>query len=161
MNYNNLAQRTNWTAGSDQFKEIPFFLTVVNVPGITFSNPTIGGRNSARINLAADTVTFNPLTFDMLVDEDLVIYREIMAIIRKNIKVPDGTFEDFCFDFWIELNNNKGHNIMKLEFFNCRLTSISDIILDAQDESTEYLVSVEMSYDYFEMVENDRPTLRT
>lgn len=148
-NYNNFAQRTNWIAGSDKFEKVPMYLTTVNIPGITFSHPEVGGRNSAKIHLSGDTISYNTLTFDMIVDEDLEIYRELMKVVNKNINVEEGTFRDFYFDFWIELNNNKGNHIMKLEFFNCRLESIADIILDSQDESTEFLLSVELSFDYY------------
>ncbi|UOK16723.1 tail completion and sheath stabilizer protein [Vibrio phage phiKT1024] len=156
-NYNNFAQRTNWIAGSDKFEKVPMYLTTVNIPGINFSHPEVGGRNSTKINLGGDTISYNNLTFDMLVDEDMMIYKELMSIVYKNVDVNNGTFKDFYFDFWIELNNNKGNHIMKLEFFNCRLESISDIILDAQDSSTEFLLSVELQYDYFEIINN--PTL--
>lgn len=153
MNYNNFAQKTNWVASSPAFENVPFYLTSVNIPGMNFSNPEVGGRSSSRIKLNADTITFNSLSFDMMVDEDMLVYKEFMSIIRDNIQVPEGTFEDFNFEFWVELNNNKGNSIMKLEFHNCRLSSISDIILDTQDESTEFLLSVEVDYDYYEIVD--------
>lgn len=160
MNINNLAQRTNYIAGSEKFKNIPFYLTSVNIPGINLSHIKTGARNSSRVTLSADTVTFNTLAFDMLVDEDFVIYKELMDIISENIDFETGTYNDVYFDFWIELNNNKGNNIMKFEFHNCRLASLSDIILDTQDDSTEYLLTIEMEYDYFKRVDTPTLTLR-
>lgn len=151
MNYNNLAQRTNFIASSDKFKNLPFFLTSVNIPGITLAHPEIGGANSSRIKLSSDTVTFNSLSFEMLVDEDFLIYQELMGIIRDNVDVNSGTFKDLCFDFFIELHNNKGNKILKLDFFNCRIESIGDIVLDTQDEATHYLLSMELVYDYYEI----------
>lgn len=151
MNYNNLAQRTNFIAGSEQFKNLPFFLINVNIPGITLSHPEVGGKHGARMNLSGDTAVFNSLAFEMLVDEDFIIYQEFMNIIRKNIDLKTGTYSDFYFDFFIELSNNKGNKVLKLDFTNCRIESIGDIILDSQDDSTQYTMTIDMRYDYFEM----------
>lgn len=151
MNYNNLAQRTNFIASSDKFKNLPFFLTSVNIPGINLSHPEVGGAHSSRLKLSSDTVTFNSLTFTMLVDEDFHIYRELMDIIRENIDIDTGTYKDLFFDFFIELQNNKGNKIFKLDFYNCRIESIGDIFLDSQDETTHYTLDMTMVYDYYEI----------
>ena len=156
MNYNNLAQKTNWIAGSSEFKNIPFFLTNLNIPGVVLNHPEIGGRDSARIKLAGDTAIYNSLTFDMLIDEDFVIYQEVMSIIKKNVGVETGTFGNFYFDFFIEISNSKGNKVLKLDFSNCRIENISDIDLSSQDSSTEYTMSMEIVYDYYEIESTKR-----
>ena len=151
MNYNNLYQNTNFIAGSNAFNNIPFFLTTVNIPGLSLSHPIAGGRSGTQIFASSDTITYNGLSFELLIDEDFVIYQEIMDIINKNISVDKGTFADFIFDFYIELNNSKGNKVMKIDFSNCRIASISDIILDTTDDGTEYSMSMELEYDSFEI----------
>lgn len=151
MNYNNLAQKTNYIAGSDQFKNIPFFITTVNVPGLNMNHPSVSTRNSHRMNLSADTYEWGMLNFEMLIDEDFEIYKELNALLESNIDRNKGTFEDFTFDFWIELANSKGNKVMKLEYTNCRIMSVGDIILDSQDDATEHTLSVEIVFDYFEI----------
>lgn len=152
MNYNNLAQRTNWIAGSEKFELVQFYLTSVNIPGISFTLPEIGGRGGARLQLPADTATFSPLSFDMLIDEDFKIYKEFMNIVRKNVSVDNSTFTNDSFDFWIQLNNSKGNTLMKLEFHGCRLESIGDIDLNTTDDSLEQTLNVTIKYDYYELV---------
>ena len=115
MNYNNLAQKTNFIAGSDQFQDIPFFLTSVNIPGMNFGSPEVGGKHSIRMKLPADSVIYNGLSFEMLVDEDFVIYTEIMTLINKHINIETGAFSGFTFDFWVQINNNKGNKILKFD----------------------------------------------
>ena len=154
MNTNNLAQKTNFIAGSDKFEHLHFYLTSLNIPGMNFSHPEIGGRDSVKMKLPADIVTFNTLSFEMLIDEDYKIYREFLDTIRKHISIETGTFGTFTFDFWIELSNSKGHKVMKLNFSNCRIDSIGDITLNTQDESTEHTLPVEISFDYYEIEEN-------
>lgn len=150
MNYNNLAQSTNFIAGSDKFNNVPFFITGLNIPGININHPEIsGGRQGTLMNLSGDSISYNSLSFEMLIDEDFQIYQELMDIVRKNISPTNGTYGDFYFDFFIEINNSKGNKILKLEFSNCRIASIGDIQLSTQDEATEYSLSMEIVYDYY------------
>lgn len=147
MNVNNFAQKTNWIAGSDQFKTVPFFLTNVNVPGFNLTHTEIGGRNSIKMKLPSDIVNYNNLSFDMLIDEDLETYKELITIINKSINIETGNFGVFDFNFWIQLNNSKGNKVLKIEFNNCKIASISDLNLDTQDETTEYVLTVEIDFD--------------
>jgi hypothetical protein len=75
-----------------------------------------------------------------------------MKIINSNIRL-DGTFSDFTFDFWIEVSNNKGNKVLKIDFSNCRITSIGDIELNSQDESTEHTLTFDVIYDFYEIEE--------
>lgn len=160
MNFNNLAQRTNYIAGSDKFKHIPFFLTSVNLPGLSLNHPEVGGRSSTRMYLPSDTVNWNSLSFEMLIDEDFVIYKEIHDLIKKNIILRNGTFQDFYFDFFIEISNNKGNKVLRVDFTHCRIVSIGDIDLSTQDEATEHTIQVDMVFDYYEIENNPNYVLR-
>ena len=161
MNYNNLAQKTNYIAGSDKLELLPFYLYSVNIPGINFAHPEISGRSGARLNLTGDALTYNGLSFEMLVDEDFKIYHEFMDKIDNNINPVDGTFASQEFDFWIQINNNKGNKIFKLEFYNCRIESIGDIQLDSQDDISEYPLTVEIKYDYYKRIVNSVPNIQS
>ena len=155
MNYANLAQKTNFIASSPAFNKIPFFLTSINIPGLTMSHQEIGGRNSTKMNIGADTMTWNGLSFEMLIDEDFEIYKEIMGIVRSNINVSTGTFKDFYFDFFIEVSNNKGNKVLRLDFSNCRIMSFGDIQLDTTDDGTEHSMSIDMIFDYYEIAKDN------
>jgi len=160
MNANNLAQKTNFTAGSSAFKNIPFFLTALNIPGFNLGHNQLGARGGARGISSADTIQWNSLSLDILIDEDFKIYTEIMNIIRTNVNVETGNFNDFVFDFWIEVNNNKGNKILKLEFKDCRIDTVGDIQLDTQDDITEHLLNISMLYDYYTIENIVIPTLQ-
>lgn len=161
MNYNNLAQKTNYIAGSDKLELLPFYLTTVNIPGINLSHVEMGSRSGARFNVTGDTIVYNTLSFEMLIDEDFNIYHEFMDKITSNINPESGSFASIEFDFWIEINNNKGNKLFKMEFYNCRVETISDIQLDTQDDMTEHTMSVDVKYDYYKVIRNQTiPTLR-
>lgn len=154
MNYNNLAQRTNYTAGSAQLELAPFYLTTVNIPGISFGHPEISSR-AGKFSVTGDTLVYNALSFEMLIDEDFKLYHEFMDKVFKNVNSETGTFASQEFDFWVQINNSKGNKLFKIEFFNCRVESVADIMMDAQDEMTEHTMSVDLRYDYFKIVKGD------
>lgn len=161
MNYNNFSQKTNYIAGSAALNLTPFYLSTVNIPGITFNHPEIGSRPGARLTLQGDTVTYNSLSFEMLIDEDFKIYHEFMDRIVDAVNPETGSFANREFDFWIQIDNNKGTKLFKIEFYNCRIESIGDIQLDSQDETTEHTMSAELKYDYFKIIKSeDIPTIR-
>lgn len=49
MNKRNYYQKTNWLGGSDKFEELPFYLTNVNIPGINFNLPEVGGDRKSVV----------------------------------------------------------------------------------------------------------------
>jgi hypothetical protein len=159
MNYNNLAQKTNFIAGSDKLALLPFYLTNVNLPGLNLNYPEVGGRFSTKMYLAGDTITYNNLSFEILLDEDFEIYNEFMDKVFENINVESGTFADNTFDFWIQINNNKGNKLLKFEFYNCRIESVGDILFDTQDDITQHGMSVEIRYDYYKRNNDKAPSI--
>ena len=159
MNYNNLAQKTNWTAGTDKFPLVPFYLTNISIPGMNFSVPETGSRFGARINLASDTITYNSLSFDFLIDEDFEIYKTFYDYIYQSINPEKGTFADTSFDLWVELNNSKSNKIMKFEFYNCRIESIGDIELDTTSDETEIVMNLGLKFDYFKILNDTMPSV--
>jgi len=160
VNYNNFAQKTNWVAGSNKFENIQFYLTTLNIPGINFNHPDVGSRGSAKLNLTGDTLTYNNLSFEFLIDEDFNVYKEFMKKIKENISIENASFANIDFDFWVQLNNNKGNKILKFNFTNCRIESIGDINLDTTDDATEQTLSVEVKFDYYEIEDINLPTIR-
>jgi len=157
LNYNNLAQKTNWTAGSDKFPLLQFYLTNISIPGLNFNYPETGGRFGARINLPADTVSYNSLNFDFLIDEDFEIYKTFYKYFIESVSAKKGTFADIIFNLWVELNNSKSNKILKFEFYNCRIETIGDIELDTTSDETESVMNLSIKFDYFELIEDKFP----
>ena len=54
--------------------------------------------------------------------------------------------------FWVELNDNKSHKILKFEFYNCRIENIGDIELDTTNPETEITMDLSLKFDYFKIV---------
>jgi len=159
LNIRNYSQRTNFKCGSESLKLLPFFVTTINIPGITTDIQTIGGRGGAAANFSPANLTFNNLSIEVLVDEDYKIFEEIISSVHINVE--NDSFENKYFDFWMELNNDMGKKVMKIEFYNCLIDSIGDLSLATNDDSTENTFSVEIKFDYYKIINDKTPTLRT
>jgi len=145
----NLSQKTNIMAGSPEFNLGTLYIQRMSVPGISFSHPELGGRTGTKFSLGADTASFNTLDFDVIVDENLLVYNELMQTILSQINYEDGTFSGKTFEFWISTTDSFGKENLKWDFHNCRIESIGDLDYDYSDESTEYLLNIALKYDYF------------
>lgn len=151
MNYHNLAQKTNYIAGSNKLELSPFYITTLNLPGINLSHVELAGRAGSKLNVTGDTITYNTLSIEVLVDEDFKVYHEFMDKIFDNINQTDGTFKTIEFDFWVEVSNSKGNKLFKMNLHNCRVESVGDVQLDSSDDTTEYTLPIEIKYDYYDL----------
>ena len=140
MNTTNLAQTTNFICGSEKLKLFEVYLQQVNLPGISFGHAETGGRLGAKLHIQADSCTFNTLSLSMIIDEKFKLYKELME-----------TFSIQEFDFWIELRNNKGNKLFKIDFVNAKFESIDDVQLDVTNDEVMNTLSCSITYDYFKI----------
>lgn len=157
MNYHNYAQKTNFIGGSTKFKDIVFYITSVNIPGMSFTLPEVGGRYSTKVLLPSDKMQFSGLSFEFIIDENFMLYKQFISHIFKSINPEDGTFNNDPFEFWLQINNNKGNKVMYIEFYGCRMENIGDINLNTQDDTTENTMTLELRYDYFKLIDDVVP----
>ena len=78
-----------------------------------------------------------------------------MQKIEQSLSIDRASFAPQEFDFWIQMNNNKGHKLFKIEFYHCRIENIADIVLDTTDETTEYTLPIDIRYDYYKRIPNN------
>jgi len=156
MNFNNLAQKTNFIAGSDKLDLTNLYLHSLNIPGFSFSSPELSGRSGTKLNVCSDSVNFSNLSFEVLIDEDFLIYHEFTDKLFTHINPTSGSFANIEFDFFIQINNNKGNNLFKIEFNSCRIESVGDISLESGSDETEMTMSVDIKFDYFNVIRSDK-----
>lgn len=153
INANNIAQRTNFMLGTSKIPNSVMMVQTVNIPSVSVNHVTgIGGRFGVQLKVGADNSEYSDVTFDVLLDEDLLVLREVLALMQKQVHPGDGVFEDTYWDFWLQVNNNKGHPLFRIDFINSRLSSISDVSLDSMDDGHNTM-SLTISYDWYEISE--------
>jgi len=78
------------------------------------------------------------------------------------INIDDGTFKNEVFNFWTAVTNAMGKDVMKIEYYNCIIESISDLELNTGDDITEQTFNMSIKYDFFKVIplNINKPTLR-
>ena len=158
INTRNYSQKTNYQCGSSNMHLLPFYATEVNLPGVSTNIQETSGRAGAAINYSPANMIYNPLSITVLLDEDYKVWQDILK--EVHIDVTTGTFKNEYFDFWVEVFNDMGKSVMKTEFHSCTIESISDLALGSNDDITEQTFTLDIKYDWFEIIQNDVPTLR-
>ena len=153
VNANNIAQRTNFMLGTSKLPNSMLMVQTVSIPSISVNHVTgIGGRFGVQLKVGADNSEYSDVTFDVLLDEDLLVLREVLALMQKQVHPGDGVFEDTYWEFWLQVNNNKGHPLFRIDFIHSRLSSISDVSLDSMDDGHNTM-SLTITYDWYEISE--------
>jgi len=158
INTRNYSQKTNYQCGASEMNLLPFYATEVSLPGVSTNVIETSGRAGAAINMSPTDMIFNPLSVTVLLDEDYKVWQDIMNSIH--IDVETGTFENKYFNFWIEVFNDMGKSVMKIEYYSCTIESISDLELTTNDDTTEQTFTLDIKYDWFKIIKNDVPVLR-
>jgi len=82
INTRNYSQKTNFQCGTIAMDLLPFYVTTLQIPGITTNIQEVSGRSGAPVNFTPSNMTFANLSLEVLLDEDYKVYQDII----KNIK---------------------------------------------------------------------------
>lgn len=164
INTVNFSNKTNMMAGSPEFALSGFYIQRCGLPGISYGHPEFGGRSSGKMSVVSDTAVFGELSLDILMDENMLVYNELMKTVMNQTNTSTGNFAQKEFEFWIVLTDSFGKDLIRWNFHGCKIESIGDIDFDYSDESTEYMMSISIKYDTFDFIHfgansNTIPTL--
>ena len=150
---NSLATSTSIRWGSNKLQNTLYLAQSINIPGLSFNNPTIGSRGGALARLSSDTVEFSTLNLDIIIDKDWKVYDEIFNTFLETINIKENKFSNnITFDIWVEIYDELSKKTrQKFWFRNCRLQSIGDIEMDIRDsEDTNISCLLTLEFDYME-----------
>jgi len=150
INSRNYSQKTNFMCGTPDLPLLPFYVTTLNIPGVNTNIPENSGRQGAAVHFAPADMSFNNLSLEVLLDEDYKIFQELINAIK--IDVETGTFENHFFDFWIEVTNDMGHPVLKIEYHECLIETIGDLQLSSNDDITEQTFTLDIKFDWFKII---------
>lgn len=149
MNIHNLAQKTTWMLGSNKLELFQIYLQEFSLPGVSFNHPEVYSRPSSKVYLVADSITYNNLSTTILLDENYKVYFELMQKVLAQFNPETGAFSSQVFDLFVILQDQKGHDIFKVNFNNARISSIGDISLSTQGDEPYNTLTVDFVYDYY------------
>jgi hypothetical protein len=151
---------------------VEFFITSVNIPGISFTGDASMNTRFKSISFMGDTMDFADLELSFLVNEDLSNYREIHDWMigigfpqnTQQFKTATAEFEGLKpsggnlvdpstlqSDATLTLLTNKNNPTLRVNFKGCYPTSLSGITYNTQVTDSEQLTAqVTLKYDIYE-----------
>jgi hypothetical protein len=148
LNYN-LATNTNFKVEIAGVPEFNYFVQSVNLPGISMGGVEVDYVNN-QVFMPSDRIDYDPLVFTYVLSEDWGNYRFLHQWMRdiRSVDYPPKHFRDVTLHI---LNNNKLENL-KIVFYNCFPTFLSEINLESAVSDTTPLVSTAtIRYQYFDI----------
>lgn len=125
-----------------------YFIQEWNLPGISI-NHQVENTKAGIINLQGDITEYAPLDLKLIVDEDLLLWKEIVQVFQK-YQIP-GTSEctPITGDSFIELYDSKNKYLFKVVFHNCYFKNLGDLRYMTTDDNETITVDLSIVYDYY------------
>jgi hypothetical protein len=150
-NTRNFTHNSNFFFGTNLFGDESLFnIQTVNLPGLNFAHIQ-AGRQSSMLNFQADTLNFNDLTVDIIVDEKLEVWKDIAGSMLKMREAESGYGELIEKNSWLEIQDDNGGSVLKLKFTNCLIESMDDLAYNTNADDEIITMSVTIRYDYYEI----------
>lgn len=158
INNNSYSTSTNIQFGSKEMDGLWWNATSFQLPSIALTPPKVNTRSGAPVNLASDTVDYEDLSIDLILDKQWVVYDELYKHFVKRLNVETGKFINYGqFDLWIQILDGEGNLVKKFWFYNCRLTNFGDVNFSTQDAEDEHTVlNMMFTFDYLDYDDNFR-----
>ena len=156
LSENSFSLPTNIQFGSYELGKVWVNSQTFILPGLTLAPPQVNTRAGAVVGLAADTVDYDDLSVDVILDKDWSVWNTLYKYFLDGLNVEHGTFKkDKKFDLWIEFFDGSGKSQKKFNFYNCRLLSFGNIQTDIMDtEDTINTMNLTFLFDYMEDMDN-------
>jgi hypothetical protein len=151
-----MAANRNFTHNSNFFfqtnlfnkDETSYAVQECNLPGLSFSHIQISKR-SAFANEQGDTISYNDLNISLIIDEDLVVWKDIITSMQ-NMRNPVTTEgEEYMKYGYLIIQDDNTNQIIKLEFIDMIIESIDDMTFNTNSEDEIITCTVTIKYDYY------------
>ncbi len=156
LNENSFNTQSNIQFGSATLPKVWVNSQTFQLPGINLSPPQVNTRAGAMVGLAADTVDYDDLSIDVILDKEWNVWNNLYLYFLEGLNVEQATFDKAkSFDLWIEFFNGDGKSMKKINFYRCRLLSFGNIQATTTDsEDPLNTLTLTFMFDYMEDMEN-------
>ncbi len=142
-----------FTLGSSAtLSELEFHVQGVSGMGIAINEIQTRYQGILR-KMPGEEIQWNPLSLEIVVDEHFDIVENVYNYIQQihNFETNEIGEADFTGYLYLTTNRNNPHRIV--EFYNCWLSSMSDIQFAAnQMEAQPITATVELQYDWYKIL---------
>lgn len=149
MNSRNFSHQSNvFFSCSLLGRNFTAFVQRVTLPGISFANIELS-KTAVKFYTQGDTPTYNPLSVDLILDDNLELWREIATKLQTMTEEGGGDMLFQEFDSFIHIFNEKDKSILKIQFKHCFIEALGDIDYDATADDAELTLNLTINYAYY------------
>jgi len=151
MSVLNLFKTCNFILLLKNQKTIELMVQQAAIPGFTINEMPMQWQ-AMKDKRPGDSIDYNNLSLQVLLDEDMNSFKEVYnnLILSHDPVTNKYNSNSALFDGTLLLTTNKNNIQHEIKFFDCWVTSLSDITLQADSAEDEQLVmTVDIVYNYF------------
>ena len=154
MSIRNFTHNSNFIFTTNLFndEQTSYGIQEVNLPGISFSHIQVQ-RHSVLGNIQGDTITYNDLSLNIIVDEELNTWKEIVNKMQEMRNPEISTAEKKEEMGYLEIQDDNTNKVLKLEFYGMIVESIDDLAYSTNGEDEIITMGVTIKYDYYQIVD--------
>ena len=132
------------------YPAVEFTIQNFALPGVTAPSTTLTAPQ-IEVPLPGDSIEFEPIEIQFLVDEGLLNYEEILLWLVGNIQVADNEKEyKKTRDISLQILSSHNNLVREIDFYDAFPTSLSGLSFDITTSDTQYMIAnVTFEYSYF------------
>ena len=139
------------------YPNLEFFCQNVTHPGMIMSAVEVPFRKVAGVPLPGDTLTFNELSTNIILDENMTGYTEMFAWMRRLLdtnmgSVTQQTVSTYA-DITLSILSSHNNQTKLIRYLDCVPTSLGDINFASTSGGSEFLTyAASFRFNYFELI---------
>jgi hypothetical protein len=139
------------------YPNLEFFCQNVTHPGMIMSSVEVPFRKVAGVPFPGDTLTFNELSTNIILDENMQGYDEMFAWMRRLLDTNMGSVTTQAVssyaDITLSILSSHNNTTKQVRYIDCIPTSLGDINFTSTSGGTEFITfNASFRFNYFELV---------
>lgn len=142
------------------YPNLEFFCQNVTHPGMIMNPVELPVRRLAGLPFPGDTLTFNELSTNILLDENLESYTEMFNWIRRLLETnmldnqaAGNTTQPNYADITLSILSSHNNQTKQVRYIDCVPTSLGDINFESTSSGQEFITfAASFRFNYFELV---------
>lgn len=118
-----------------KYGNLEFFAQSVNHPGSTATPFEMPVPRVQRFPVAADTIEYSDLGISLILDEDMIAYKEMQDWMQRTVD----TSEDLSHDITVIILTSHNNANIKIRYEGCLPTQIGSVELNATTGDVSYI----------------------
>ena len=140
------------------YPNLEFFCQSITHPGMLITAVEVPFRKVAGVPMPGDTLTFNELSANIILDEDMQGYTEMYSWLRRIIDTDMKSFDRFASetsafaDITLHILSSHNNTTKLIQYKDCVPTALGDIQFESTSTGDSFITfSASFRFTYFEL----------